>query len=614
METEQGRQGSFAHSKVVYGRGIAKVVIVACCIIVLAVAITGGIGYMTTSNAMVDKLKSRDMVYIVQSMAEKIDGRIARAEETSLLFAEDAEVHQWIAGGERDEELGRKVREKMKSITNIGGYSNTFLASAASENYWETEGQPLLRMSPDNPDDYWFYVAIRSGRKFDLNLDYNKEHTEIYVYMNTLVGDVHKPVGVAGVALSLKDVAKEFSGYKFGEASGFWLVDKEGKIHLADNLQYVGRTAFDFLPSEVVQRILGDNEDSNGKPKVLEYTDSQGELMDLAYQATKTTDWKLVFKIPRSESVAVLDNIKLNAILVSVTTLLVMVFIFYFLSHRVTKPFKQAIRLAEKMEKRVKLRTEELAEKNQNIMDSIDYAKRLQEAVLPTDKDWASLCREYFVLWRPRDVVGGDFYWLRKLDDKRSLIIIGDCTGHGVPGALMTMMVNSILDHLVDHHYESAGNILEELDCRVRETLHRKADNRMNDDGLDIGICYIEEQRLVFAGAKIPLYIKRGDQVHILKGDNRSIGYRRSKIRKEVSCYEWKIEAGDCFYLTTDGYVDQNGGTKDYSLGRNRFIECIESQGATPLREQCDSFEKRIDEYRGSQAQRDDITVIAFTF
>lgn len=299
----------------------------------------------------------------------------------------------------------------------------------------------------------------------------------------------------------------------------------------------------------------------------------------------------------------------------SVITLLLMVFIFYFISHKISNPFKRALALAEEMENQVALRTYELAEKNQSIMDSIDYAKRLQEAILPTETEWASFCRDYFVLWRPRDVVGGDFYWLRKLDDERSLLVVGDCTGHGVPGALMTMTVNSILNHIVDSNFESAGHMLTEVNCLVKKTLHRKDESQVSDDGLDIAICYIEGARLEFAGAKIPLYIKRDRQIHVLKGDNRSIGYRRSRSDQEVCCHFWDLKAGDCLYLTTDGYLDQNGGLKDYPMGRKAFLECIASQPQdTPLIKQQESLENMLEAYKGNEAQRDDITVIGVTF
>lgn len=615
MENKPENPSSNKRSPAIYDHGTIKVVIFACCIIVLAVVITGGLGYVITSNALVDKLKTRDMPYFVESISEKIEGRLDRARETSLLLAQDPMVLQWVMSGETDEAAGENVKAKITDIGKNYDYSNAFLASAVTNQYWGEDNKLLQTLSKTNRADKWFYSALQSGKQIELNIDYNRSRKDTFVFLNALVGDIKQPAAVTGVALSLRDISKELSSYKFGASSNLWLVDKQGQIHLSDDTEHNGRLLQDFLPLEVTQQILEDTDNTLARTKVLEYKDSQGKIVDLAYKTMRTTDWKLVFQIPRSESISILSSIKLNAIIASVITLVLMIFIFYFISHKIANPFKRALALAEEMENQVKLRTHELAEKNQSIMDSIDYAKRLQEAILPMEADWSAIAREHFVVWRPRDIVGGDFYWIRKLADNKSLIVIGDCTGHGVPGALMTMMVNSILNHITDERFESAGRMLAELNCRVKETLHRNENSQVSDDGLDLAICYIEGTRLEFAGAKIPLYIKRDGQIHVLKGDNRSIGYRRSSTERNFSCHFWDVEPGDCLFLTTDGYVEQNGGSKDYPMGRKAFMECIAAAPqSTPLVRQRERIESLLETYKGDHPQRDDITVLGIAF
>jgi serine phosphatase RsbU (regulator of sigma subunit) len=265
------------------------------------------------------------------------------------------------------------------------------------------------------------------------------------------------------------------------------------------------------------------------------------------------------------------------------------------------------------MEKQVNKRTRELAEKNQKILDSIDYAKRLQEAILAPADELRAVLGNYFVLWKPRDIVGGDFYWVRRMDSNRSFIALADCTGHGVPGAFMTMAVNATLNYLVDQNHTEPGEMLAELNRRIKQTLHRNDDGRMSDDGLDICICRIDNnKRLLFAGAKIPLYINRENQVAIIKADNSSVGYLRSNSNLKFTNHSWDIQPGDKFYLTTDGYIDQNGGEKDYSFGRKRFVQVIE-QGASDISQQSKAFEEVLNVYMGNEVQRDDITVVGFS-
>ncbi|MPN39516.1 hypothetical protein SDC9_187044 [bioreactor metagenome] len=149
----------------------------------------------------------------------------------------------------------------------------------------------------------------------------------------------------------------------------------------------------------------------------------------------------------------------------------------------------------------------------------------------------------------------------------------------------------------------------------MKEILHRNKQNRITDDGLDIGICYIEKnEKLVFAGAKVPLYIRQGSQVHVLKGGSRSIGYQRSSNTLTFNNHIWEIQPNDQFYLTTDGYIDQNGGAKDLPFSRKRFISAIIDQPDLGLAMQKDAFESIFNQYRGNELQRDDITLLGFCF
>ncbi|MBP2628543.1 MAG: protein serine/threonine phosphatase [Firmicutes bacterium] len=597
-----------------YDRGTMKVVVLACIIIILSIVMTSSISYLITQEAVVDKLKSRDMRYIIDSMAAKIDGRIERAKEVSVILATDPAVIQWVASGETDERLGEYAKGKITGIARDYDYSNTFIVSNITKHYWAEDSRLISIMSESNPEHNWFFSALHSGKTVDLNIDSNTARGDTFVFINALMKDQGTPVAIVGVGLTLKEIAKEFKSYKFGEQSNLWLVDGQGKIHLSEKIEEIGMYLNDFVAPDIASQIIEGNISSN-QPQAIEYTNQNGEIMDLVYRVTKSTDWKLVFQIPRRESISILSTIKVNAGIGSFISLVLIIFIFYYISHRIANPFKRAILLSKEMEKQVSERTQELSEKNQKIMDSIDYAQRIQESILPPSDELINMFREYFIIWEPRDRVGGDFYWARKIDKNKSLIAVADCTGHGVPGAFMTMAVNSILSHIVDEICDNPAVIIQELNKRVKETLHRNQSSSMADDGLDIGICYVEDKkRLVFAGAKIALDVKRADQVYHIKGNKKSIGYRRSSNDLEFVNNEWKIEDGDIFYLMSDGYVDQNGGQRDYALGHKRVNQLISAQGEKNLAQQQQAFEDLLNQYMGDEPQRDDITVVGFTF
>jgi serine phosphatase RsbU (regulator of sigma subunit) len=265
------------------------------------------------------------------------------------------------------------------------------------------------------------------------------------------------------------------------------------------------------------------------------------------------------------------------------------------------------------MEQQVKARTSELAESNEKIMDSIEYARLLQESILPTSEELEDVLGFYFVLWRPRDIVGGDFFWVRRVSEEKSLVALVDCTGHGVPGAFMTMAVNSALKHIVEQNHTEPAQILSELNLQMKQILHRNHQQSFRDDGLDIAICAIEgHSRLSFAGAKLSLYVRRDQEIHTIPGDHKSIGYKASPETLTFTSQSWDIEAGDQFYLVTDGYIDQNGGKKNYSFGKKNFTtEILAQQEAVAC--QAAHFETVLRNYMADESQRDDITLLGFS-
>ncbi|ACV64933.1 protein serine/threonine phosphatase [Desulfofarcimen acetoxidans DSM 771] len=595
----------------IYNLGTMKVIVMACLCIALAVFIMGGLSYFITERAVLNKLKSKDLLFIIKSIDAKIDARIAMAEELSLILAEDPLLIEWVEGKEKDDRLGQLALRQIANITRNHNYDNSFIVSTITGHYWTEKGKLIDTMSKYDADDSWFFETIASKTPVSISIDYNKERDDTFVFVNALMGDCNRPIAVTGVGFNLKDIAREFAGYKFGEKSRLWLIDREGQIHLAEDLEDRGKNISDVIPEAVSNKVLQTSNQSIAFG-VLEYKDARGELTDLVYRTMQSTDWRLILQIPRIESTGFLKSIEINTLLASVFCLILVVFIFYLIVDKIANPLKRAVILSHELERQVQERTGELQEKNAKIMDSIDYAKRIQETIIPDDQEMAEAFSSYFVLWQPRDLVGGDFYWFKKKGNDYVLAIV-DCTGHGVPGALMTMAVSSILNHIVDEIcFDDPAVIFKELNARVKSTLHKKA-NHVTDDGADIGICHIKDGKLLtFAGARIALYIMRAGGLEIVQGDKQSIGYQKSKDDFNFKKVCVAVEKGDKFYMTTDGYIDQNGGPKDYPFGKKRFAALINEYAHLSLTGQKQIFIQALADYRQEELQRDDITVIGF--
>lgn len=271
--------------------------------------------------------------------------------------------------------------------------------------------------------------------------------------------------------------------------------------------------------------------------------------------------------------------------------------------------------LNKTLEQKVDERTRQLHEKNNQIMDSINYAQVIQSSILPKDEKIRKHLSHHFIIWRPRDIVGGDFWWFESFEDKY-LIAVADCTGHGVPGALMTMTASSVLARVVEGGFiDNPARILKELNVLMRASLNQDLNSTLSDDGMDIGICCIipRLKKLIYAGARIPLYWRSADgQIHIIKGARQSIGYKRSKEDFQYPEHEIPTEDGAVFYLTTDGFIHQNGGDKDLSFGRNRFKRLLSQNSHLSLNEQKERLESELKLYQAAETQRDDITLLGF--
>lgn len=596
----------------VFDSQLFRIIMFASGVIVFSIILISAIGYIITEKEAVHKLKTKDLQYIASSISSKIDERIERAKETSSVLANDPMIIEWVEGEEKDKRLQKAVFEKINHIAYDYDYNNSFVVSNVTGHYWDENGSLIDTMSKNDPDDNWFYETISSELPISVSFDYNEERKDTFVFVNALIGDSKNSIAVTGIGLNLKDVSKEFENFKYGEQSNLWLIDHEGSIYLSDNVQYNGENIGNVLTEDIKTSILNDFE--NGT-QILEYKNIDNESVDLISFPLKSTKLKLLVEIPRFETVSFLNKIKWNTIVASALLIFAIIFLFYIVSVKLANPYKRALELNEQLEQKVEERTKELIEKNMKIMDSIDYAKRIQESILPTTEQLESLFNDYFLLWRPRDIVGGDFYWSKRIGEDDYLIAVGDCTGHGVPGALMSMLSISVLNHVVDYECkDDPGFILKKLNQFIKETLNQDSLEGTTDDGLDIGLCYIKKgKELIFSGAKCSLYVATyGKDVAIYNGDKRSIGYRRTAKEFVYTNQVVPISKEQRFYMSTDGFFDQNGGPKDYSFGKKRFLSLINMYYEFPLSEQKKLFEQQLEMFMGGETQRDDITVIAF--
>ncbi|NOU92718.1 SpoIIE family protein phosphatase [Paenibacillus sp. LMG 31456] len=598
-------------------QGVFKVILFASLVIIISVLLVGTIVYFITEKEAVKKLKEKDLAFIAESIASSVNGRIERAKETSSLLAQDPGIIRWVSSGEQDVQAGKDAMDRIKKLAKEFDYSNAFIVSTITKHYWGENGSIIGTLKESNPEDQWFFKILAAKQEATVQLDYNAQRQDTFVFVNVLMGDINNPVAVAGVGMSLKSLSEEFTNYKYGKNSNLWLVDGTGKIHLSDKLEHDGQMLEAFLPNPIKSIVMtaGQKEgESNFQPHIMEYTNEKGELIDLiSYPIKASANWRLVYQIPRSETVGFLSTIKVNTVAAALISIFAIIFIFYYVSTRLANPFKRALQLNEELESKVLERTKELLEQKEKLVDSIDYAKRIQEAILPPKERLNNLWNEHFLIWNPRDTVGGDFYWVKTFDSGY-LVAVGDCTGHGVPGAFMTMVSVSILNQITNEsNKEDPAHILQRLNELIKQTLQQEQGRSRTDDGLDLGLCYVSnEGSLIFAGAKSTLYVSDGQELKIFKGDRKSIGYNKTDNSYLFTNTAVEANKTASVYMISDGFIDQNGGPKNYSFGRQRFVQMLQEVMNMPLSEQEPYFRGRLETYSNGEPQRDDITLLAF--
>jgi len=281
--------------------------------------------------------------------------------------------------------------------------------------------------------------------------------------------------------------------------------------------------------------------------------------------------------------------------------------------HQLATAFNQVLTNMRSAYRELDQSTEQLRVANKQIADSIRYAGVLQRSILPDHQLKETFGERHFVLWEPKDIVGGDYYLFHS-DGGRCLTGVADCAGHGVPGAMMTMMARVGVDRAIqDVGISSPAGVLQSIDLSLREILRDDQATRSIATSMDMGLVLLDftARRLRFAGARISLFWSDGDQLHSMSGDHRALCDRR---RGSYNDRDLPLLSGFTYYLSTDGYLDQSGGEDGFAVGHERFTRWLLEHARKPLSEQRQAFSESLADFRGDHPQRDDITLLSFRF
>lgn len=264
---------------------------------------------------------------------------------------------------------------------------------------------------------------------------------------------------------------------------------------------------------------------------------------------------------------------------------------------------------------RIKEAETELIRKNKSITDSINYAKKIQNSILPAEVKIHSLLKEFFILYKPRDIVSGDFYWVEQLPGTQNLIIaVVDCTGHGVPGAFLTIVGNSLLHQIViEQKTKDPAEIIRKMNEGIITRLSFTGLDKIRD-GMDMAVCVIEKNEfysnVYYAGAFNPVYFSHLGILGETLPCRASVGSMDRKLEEEVHTQCIKLDKGEMLYMFTDGFADQLGETSDKKFLKSRFKQLLLDVCISPPAIQKETLEKTMEQWKGQKSQTDDMLVI----
>ncbi|SDT09440.1 Serine phosphatase RsbU, regulator of sigma subunit [Halopseudomonas litoralis] len=613
---------------------------------------------------------NREKIYAPISRELALALRLARSEITRqwLLDEQDPDKRELFfleAEGYR-----RDFRDHAYFIAPLNSLNYYFNSDAQT-----FSTQPRYRIDTDDPANAWFSSSLATTDNYNLNVDHNWQLNTTRLWLNILVRDANgKPLALAGSGLDLSNFIAEFIA---SEQPGVtpMILDRNGAIQAHQDRSLIALNSganhqaqpATMLPALVgtaaaaadLQELLAQAAATPGSLHLLTLP-LQGREQLLAVTYVPELNWYIANAIDLSTANILGSQWLWPLMLMLVLMLLAVTLIFAAgIERLVLRPLTQLRHSAQalaaghyevrlpstrndeigelsdafavmvdkvhshtrELESRVQERTHELQQANremasahQKIRDSIDYASLIQRSILPDRPLLENLGDGHAILWRPRDVVGGDFYIFRELDEQKYLLGVVDCAGHGVPGALMTMLAHAALDQAIsDCPAIDPAAILQRTDEILRGMLSDTPQFRSLATSMDAGLVYVDRRarQLYFSGAKISLYYSDGEQIEYVAGGRRALADKRVG---EYHNMQVALRSTQTFYLSTDGFLDQAGGDQGFGFGNRRFADMLREHAQLPLAEQKHIFSSTLARYQGDHQQRDDITMLLFRF
>ena len=612
-----------------------------------------------------------------QLHSQRIFAPVSRDLALSLRLADSVLLRRWLQHEGDTESRALFFREADGFMRDFRDHS-FFVISDASRHYYFKDGgtadaeKPRYTLNPREQNDAWYFSTMRNEASFNINVSRDVNLNVTKVWINVPVTERGKKIGLTGSGIDLTGFLNDFAVSKdegvtpmVADRQGLLLAHPDAGLISYDTVGRKGGNRHDLaslLDDDASRTSLRDAmqqaEQSPGEVQIAwVQMGGKRQLASLTY--IPELQWHVVSVIDLGAAhILELGWFTPLAVLLAVLLIGLLLSFGYAVERLILSPIRKLNLSAraitsghyevalpeatndeigelsgtfgimankvrchmEKLENRVRERTLELESAHTRVTDayrlinqSLGYAVHLQRAILPDLQLRECFGQNHFVMWKPRDVVGGDFYAFHAKGDG-VLLGLFDCAGHGVPGAMMTMLMSSAMDNaVVSIGLSDPAALLARADSVSRMKMTESLDSAAIASDTDAALVYAEPAAglLRFAGAKISLFVWNGTDVEEIKGARRPLGGKRIGQYANV---ELRIDPANTYYLVTDGFLDQAGGAHGFGFGRTRFMDMLRRNAGLPVAGQQEAFAGELAAFQGNRPQRDDITLLSFRF
>ncbi len=610
---------------------------------------------------------------LTQLNLQRVRGPVSRELALSLRFADSEVVRQWLLDETDVTKRDVFFREAESFRRDFQDHTWFAAVASSRHYYFRNDmaaesSSPRGMLDPDAVKDSWFFATMADPAPFNVHADFDDVTGVARVYFNVVATDGDRRIGVVGAALDLAGFMKEFvASHEPGVTP--MILDGEGAIEFHADSNLIARywttdkaaarkTAFALIEGAADRAAFAKAmQEAKRRPETVTTAwvrlDGKNQLVAIGYIAE--LGWHVVSAVDLNAARIV--NVAWFRPAIAVVVLLMAIPLvgfglaierFVLRSLRRLHASASAIaagqydvalpdvaedeigdltaafgimadrvkRHTEVLESKVRERTAALEIRNREVLaahkqiaDSIEYACTIQRSVLPNGQLEEAFGDDHFVIWRPRDVVGGDFY-ICHADDENCLLGLVDCAGHGVPGALMSMAGRAAIVRAIhETGPHSPAAVLARTDAAIRATLGNNG--LAIATSMDAGLVRIDRRkgRLLFSGARIRMFSVEAGNVTEFADSRRALGERRHGTYRD---HDLELVPGRTYYLASDGFFDQPGGDRGFGFGKHRFAAMLRDHAHLPLRDQQQAFAATLARYQGDWRQRDDITMLSF--